>query len=94
MSVAQEESLRTIQQLQQELELVRSNGKLSEPQTDEKDLKAAHEEVARLQTQLADTNIKLLKLEKANESGRRNNEQAEVIASISQELRQPMSSII
>ena len=94
VNVAQEESLRTIQQLQQELELVRSNGKLSEPQTDENDLKAAHEDVSRLQTQLADTNIKLLKLEKANESGRRSNEQAEVIASISQELRQPMSSII
>ena len=94
VSVAQEESLRTIQQLQQELELVRSNGKLSEPQTDEKDIKASHGEVARLQTQLADTNIKLLKLEKANESGRHSNEQAEVIASISQELRQPMSSII
>jgi signal transduction histidine kinase len=94
MSVAQEESLRTIQQLQQELELVRSNDKLSEPQTNENELKASHEEVTRLQTQLAETNIKLLKLEKANGSGRRSNEQAEVIASISQELRQPMSSII
>ncbi len=94
VSVAQEESLRTIQQLQQELELAHSNGKLSEPQPDGKDLKASQQEVARLQTQLADTNIKIIKLEKAGESGRRSNEQAEVIASISQELRQPMSSII
>jgi signal transduction histidine kinase len=96
INFAHEESLRTIQQLQQELETIRSNGNgtLSEPQMDDHELKASQEEVARLQTQLADTNIKIIKLEKATESGHHSNEQAEVIASISQELRQPMSSII
>jgi signal transduction histidine kinase len=96
INVAHEESLRTIQQLQQELEMIRSNGNgiLSDPQMDDHELKASQEEVARLQTQLADTNIKIIKLEKATESGRHGNDQAEVIASISQELRQPMSSIV
>jgi signal transduction histidine kinase len=94
MGAAQEESLRTIQQLQQELEAVRSNGNLAEVQIDDKDLRASQADVARLQMQLADTNLKILKLEKDKEGGRRSNEQAEVIASISQELRQPMSSIV
>ena len=96
INVAHEESLRTIQQLQQELEMIRSNGNgiLSDLQMEDHELKASQEEVARLQTQLADTNIKIIKLEKATESGRHGNDQAEVIASISQELRQPMSSII
>jgi signal transduction histidine kinase len=88
----QEESLRTIQQLQHELEAVRNNDKLDEPQM-EKELKASLLEVARLQNQLAEANRKILTQEKKNE-GERHNEQAEVIASISQELRQPMSSII
>jgi nitrogen-specific signal transduction histidine kinase len=49
--------------------------------------------VARLQNQLAEANIKILELEKQKGSPR-SSEQAEIIASISQELRQPMSSII
>ena len=50
-------------------------------------------EVARLQNTLADANMKVLELEKRS-SGSMSSDQAEVITSISQELRQPMSSII
>jgi signal transduction histidine kinase len=88
----QEESLRTIQQLHQELEAVRNNGKIAEPQM-EQELRASLEEVARLQNQLADANRKALTQRKQSENVR-HTEQTEVIASISQELRQPMSSII
>ncbi len=59
----------------------------------ENELKLTLGEVARLQNQLADANIKLLELEK-RPSGKLSTDQAEVIASIAQELRQPMSSII
>lgn len=50
-------------------------------------------EMARLQNQLAQSNDRLLALEKKR-TGIISTEQTEVIASISQELRQPMSSII
>ena len=59
----------------------------------EKELRLALEDIARLQNQLADANIKLLEMEK-NQKAAHTNEQAEVVASISQELRQPMSSIV
>jgi signal transduction histidine kinase len=59
----------------------------------ENELKLTLGEVARLQNQLAEANIKLLELEK-QPSGKLSSDQAEVIASIAQELRQPMSSII
>src|SRR5512137_2291841 len=49
--------------------------------------------MARLQNQLAVSNMKILELEK-KPTGRLTSDQAEVIASISQDLRQPMSSII
>lgn len=61
----------------------------------EKELRQALKEMAHLQNQLADANIKILELEKhPTGSLKLTNNQAEVIASISQELRQPMSSII
>ena len=59
----------------------------------ESELKLTLGEVARLQNQLAEANIKLLEIEK-QPSGKLSTDQAEVIASIAQELRQPMSSII
>jgi signal transduction histidine kinase len=90
----QEESQRTIEELQKELELARSKSGRSESQV-EHELKATLQDVARLQNQLAESNIKFLELEKADKAGRNKpSEQAEVIASISQELRQPMSSIV
>jgi len=59
----------------------------------ESELRATLEEVARLQNQLAETNMRIIEAEKGV-TVTRSSEQVEVVASISQELRQPMSSII
>jgi signal transduction histidine kinase len=59
----------------------------------ENDLRMTLSEMAHLQNQLAESNTKLLELE-SKPSGKISTDQAEVVASISQELRQPMSSII
>ncbi len=66
---------------------------VQEDQQIENELRLTLQEVARLQNSLADANIKILELEK-RPSSPLTTDQAEVIASISQELRQPMSSII
>ncbi len=90
----QEESQRTIEQLKQELESLRGKAGRTDTQSD-KELKATLQDVARLQNQLAEANTKILELQKSNKAAHnRPSEQAEVIASISQELRQPMSSIV
>ena len=93
LMAVQEESQRTIDQLQKELESLRGKGKRSESQV-EKELKATLQDVAHLQNQLAESNIKILELEKNSGGRSKPSEQAEVIASISQELRQPMSSVV
>ncbi|HEX2697524.1 MAG TPA: ATP-binding protein [Anaerolineales bacterium] len=91
---AQEDSQRTIQQLQEEIFSLRGADQQSESQM-EQELKVTLKEVAKLQNQLAETNVKMLEMEKGEAPGQqKSGEQAEVIASISQELRQPMSSII
>jgi signal transduction histidine kinase len=59
----------------------------------ENELRLTLEEVARLQNQLAEANMRIVEAEKGT-SVARSNEQAEVVASISQEIRQPMSSIV
>jgi signal transduction histidine kinase len=59
----------------------------------ENELRLTLEEVARLQNQLADANMRIIEMEKGAASTQ-STEQAEVVASISQELRQPMSSIV
>jgi len=59
----------------------------------EKELRLTLQEVARLQNSLAESNMKILELEKMPGSPA-NSQQSEMIASISQELRQPMSSIV
>jgi signal transduction histidine kinase len=68
---------------------------VSAPESDylEKELRTTLKETARLQNSLAEANMRILELEKRTPSAV-SNEQAEVIASISQELRQPMSSVI
>jgi signal transduction histidine kinase len=97
--VVQQESLKQIELLQQENEELRAAGKVREavagedPDFVEAELRASLKQVARLQNDLADANIKLLKLEKG-QAGTHSSEQAEVIASIAQELRQPMSSVV
>ncbi|HAV76094.1 MAG TPA: hypothetical protein DCX53_01945 [Anaerolineae bacterium] len=59
----------------------------------ESELRSMLEEVARLQNQLGEANIKLMEAQKGS-SVAASTEQAEVVTSISQELRQPMSSIV
>jgi signal transduction histidine kinase len=98
----QEETQRALEKLKQENEELRatSNAKGakktsifdSSPQV-ENELRLTLEEVARLQNQLAVANMRIVEAEK-NSSAVRSTEQAEVVASISQELRQPMSSIV
>jgi len=61
----------------------------------EKELRQAMKETARLQNQLADANIQILTLQKkVDQPVKLMNEEREVVASIAQELRQPMASII
>jgi len=60
----------------------------------ENELRLTLREMARLQNALADSNMKILELENRPAGANLTNDQTEIIASISQELRQPMSSII
>jgi len=96
LRVAQEESIQIIEQLQRENAELRSGSNLQPSDSTsqvEKELKATLQEVARLQNQLADANMKAHEMEKGH-AATKSTEQAEVIASISQELRQPLSSIV
>ena len=90
--IAQAESQRIIEDLQTENAELRTGKGLSSTQI-ESELKASLQELARLQNQLADANMKAHELEKGQVTTK-STEQAEVIASISQELRQPLSSIV
>ena len=92
---AQDESQRIIEQLQLENGELRTGKNLPSSSSTqvEQELKKTLQEVAHLQNQLADANIKAHEIEKGQVTVR-STEQAEVIASISQELRQPLSSIV
>lgn len=97
VALAQEQAQQRIEELELEVESlqaaskrVRSAGGTTQV---EKELRIALEDIARLQNQVAESNIKLLEFEKRQKAAH-TSEQAEVIASISQELRQPMSSIV
>jgi signal transduction histidine kinase len=97
--VVQQESQRQIEELQRENEALRNTG-LGKGGTAEKDaefieaeLRASLAQAARLQNDLAEANMKLVQLEKGH-AGKYSTEQAEVIASIAQDLRQPMSSVV
>ncbi|HEX2997173.1 MAG TPA: ATP-binding protein [Anaerolineales bacterium] len=101
----QEETQKALEKLKQENETLRSSasasaaraplktGKFGSSKQVESELRLTLEEMAHLQNQLAEANMKIIEAEKAS-SATRSNEQAEVVASISQELRQPMSSIV
>jgi signal transduction histidine kinase len=98
LSAAQSEAQARIGELEKEIEsLSLSAAKKSRGSSEinqlEKELRLTLEDTARLQNQLAEANMKILELEKRGKT-ERTNEQAEVVASISQELRQPMSSIV
>ncbi len=95
-----EETQKALDKLKQENEELRTskdgNVKFKStvnPTQIENELRLTLEEVARLQNQLAEANVRIVEAEKGIASTR-TTEQAEVVASISQELRQPMSSIV
>lgn len=99
LRAAQEESQRIIEQLQTENAEIRAGKNLpvspsaaSNSQV-EYELKAALQELARLQNQMGDVSMKALQSEKI-QGQIKDPEQAEIITSISQELRQPLSSIV
>jgi signal transduction histidine kinase len=93
----QEESETTIESLKKQIEQMRQSGAAGglsvESAQLEQELRQALEELARMQNAQADANGKILELEQRT-TPPITSEQVEVIASISQELRQPMSSIV
>ena len=97
--IVQQESLQRIEELEKENAELRSSweakgvAKGEDVEFIEAELRAALGQVARLQNELADANMKLIKIEKG-QIGAYSTEQTEVIASIAQELRQPMSSVV
>ena len=97
--VVQQESQRQIEELQKENENLRTANQAKGTAADkdgefiEAELRAALAQAARLQNDLAGANMKLLQIEKG-QAGKYSTEQAEVIASIAQDLRQPMSSVM
>jgi signal transduction histidine kinase len=93
----QEDAQKAIEKLKAENETLRASqgikpGSKASTQM-EAELRSTLEEVARLQNQLAEASMQLADAEKSS-SVAASNEQAEVVTSISQELRQPMSSIV
>lgn len=92
-----EDTQKALEKLKQENEVLKAPKKIgkfgSSNKQVESELRLTLEEVAHLQNQLAEANMKIVEAEKGS-SATRSNEQAEVVASISQELRQPMSSIV
>lgn len=97
----QEEAQNAIERLKQENEELRAakkvkgnvNASSGNSAQIENELRITLEEVARLQNQLAEANMRVIEAEKSTSTAH-STEQAEVVASISQELRQPMSSIV
>ncbi len=90
---AQEEAQNIIAKLRAENESLRKGVALHTDEQLEAELRLTLEEVARLQNALAEANMRILELERAAARGTID-AQAEVIAAIAQELRQPMSSIV
>ena len=98
MRKMQEETQQALEKLKQENEELRILKAMKKPEAApsaqmENELRLTLEEVARLQNQLAEANMRIVEAEKGS-SVAHSAEQAEVVASISQELRQPMSSIV
>jgi len=93
--VSQEKAEETIGQLKTENEQLRNGGSMlgADNAQLKHDLRQALEETEHLQSQLAEANTKILELEK-HPAAPITNKQAGDVASISQELRQPMSSIV
>ena len=96
LTAMQQEAQKEIERLQKENEEIRFGKKKSKgDDVDfmESELRAALAQVARLQNELVEANMKLIQTEKIAD-GVQTAEHSEVIASIAQELRQPMSSVV
>ncbi len=96
LTALQQEAQKEIERLQKENEEIRFGKKKSKgDDVDfmESELRAALAQVARLQNELVEANMKLVQTEKIAD-GVQTAEHSEVIASIAQELRQPMSSVV
>jgi signal transduction histidine kinase len=102
LMAAQEESQRIIEELQAENAELRTSQSFDIPPIPapvpgstqvEQELRNTLQDVSRLQSQLLEANKRVQELEKGQVTTR-STEQAEVVASISQELRQPLSSIV
>jgi signal transduction histidine kinase len=97
LQVQLEESQKTIESLRTQIgEMPRTDAVVGIPGDSaqlERELRQALEQLARMQNAQVDANNKILELEKDSNPSI-TNEQLEVITSISQELRQPMSSIV
>jgi len=98
----QEETQKALEKLKQENEELRlslntrgvkKTGASASSTQLESELRLTLEQVAHLQNQLAEANMRVIEAENGSPAAR-SVEQAEVVASISQELRQPMSSIV
>ena len=95
----QDETQKALERLKQENEELRASRQVRTEESAaatgqvEEELRPTLEEAARLQNQLAQANARLMETEKGRTTAQ-STEQAEVVASISQELRQPMSSIV
>lgn len=99
----QQETQHTLEQLEAENQHLRANLEEAQQRASnsaeslqmEEELRLTLGQVAHLQNLLAEANIKILNLQRQVESsGALTNEDREVIASIVQELRQPLSSIL
>lgn len=99
----QQETQAAIQRLQVENEELRSQLTREHPVEEvskdpgyvEEEMRLTLEEMAHLQNSLVESNNRIAKLEKQIETGERTpDEEREMIASIYQELRQPLSSIV
>jgi signal transduction histidine kinase len=97
LQATRDESQKTVESLRTQIEQMRQTGEVNGLPGDsaqlEHELRQALEEIARMQNALADANVIILELEQRHKSPI-TSEQVDVIASISQELRQPMSSIV
>lgn len=95
----QEETQRALEKLRQENDELRTartakkSDLFASSTQAEGELRLALEEVARLQNQLAEANMRMVDAGPGS-SAPQSTEQAEVVAAIAQELRQPMSSIV
>ncbi len=102
--MVQKEAQDTINNLQSENERLRSAASADSAEKPpaegevaylESELRNSLMNIAHLQNKLAETNMQMLTLQKqVNQPVRMINEEREVVASIAQELRQPMASII